>query len=63
MKNIQEMTKELTTVMTELKEGSIDVAVASEMVNCSGKIINAQKVLLEYASLRKEKPDIKFLTK
>lgn len=62
MKNMQAVVKKLTVVMTELKCNKINVKVASEMVNCAGKIISAQKVQLEYAALRKEKPEIEFLT-
>jgi hypothetical protein len=31
------------------------------MNNTAGKIINAQRVQLEYAELRKEQPDIDFM--
>lgn len=36
-------------------------AVAGEMNNTAGKIINAQKVQLEYAALKKVAPSIAFL--
>jgi hypothetical protein len=61
MKNITELTTELTTLYQALKDGTIDVKFASEMNNTAGKIINVQKVQLEYAALRDEKPSIEFL--
>jgi hypothetical protein len=61
MKNITELTNHLTTLYQALKDGTIDVKVAAEMNNTAGKIINVQKVQLEYAALRSEAPEIKFL--
>jgi len=63
MKNITELTQNLTQLYAALKDGTIDVKVAAEMNNTAGKIINVQKVQLEYAMLRKEAPSIKFLEK
>ena len=61
MKHISELTTELTELYEGLKVGTIDVKVATEMNNTAGKIINAQRVQLEYADLRKEQPDIDFM--
>ena len=61
MKHISELTTELTELYEGLKVGTIDVKVAPEMNNTAGKIINAQRVQLEYAELRKEQPDIDFM--
>jgi hypothetical protein len=61
MKNVTELTAQLTELFTALKDGSVDVKVASEMNNTAGKIINAQKVLLEYAAVTKATPKILFL--
>lgn len=61
MKHISELTTELSALYDGLKNGSIDVKVATEMNNTAGKIINAQRVQLEYAELRKEQPDIDFM--
>ena len=61
MKHISELTKELTALYEGLKVGTLDVKVATEMNNTAGKIINAQRVQLEYADLRKEQPDIDFM--
>ena len=62
MKNITELTVQLTDLYNALKDGTIDVKVASEMNNTAGKIINVQKVQLEYAALRDESPVIPFLS-
>lgn len=61
MKNITELTTQLTKLYQALRDGTIDVKVAAEMNNTAGKIINVQKVQLEYAALRDEAPSIKFL--
>jgi hypothetical protein len=61
MKHISELTTELTELYEGLKVGTFDVKVATEMNNTAGKIINAQRVQLEYAELRKEQPDIDFM--
>lgn len=61
MKHISELTTELTTLYEALKSGGVDVKIATEMNNTAGKIINTQRVQLEYAELRKEQPDIEFM--
>lgn len=61
MKNIKELVDGLTALFDEIKRGDVDVKLASEMNNTAGKIINAQKVQLEYAALRKVAPSIAFL--
>lgn len=61
MKNITDLTTSLAELYNDLKVGAIDVKVASEMNNTAGKIINAQKVQLEYAALTKHTPHIPFL--
>jgi hypothetical protein len=61
MNNIVELTAHLADLYKDLKNGTIDVKVASEMNNTAGKIINAQKVQLEYAALRNAAPNIPFL--
>ena len=61
MKNIKEVREQLTEVFKDLRDGSLEPKVASELNNSAGKIINTLKVELEYFSLRKEKPKIKFL--
>ena len=61
MKNITELNKHLTDLYQALQNGTIDVKTAAEMNNTAGKIINVQKVQLEYAELRSEAPIIPFL--
>ena len=61
MQNIKQLRNELSNVFTGLKDGSIEPKTATEMNNAAGKIINTVKVQLEYAALRKEKPEIDFL--
>jgi hypothetical protein len=61
MRSITELNKHLTDLYTALKDGTVDVKTAAEMNNTAGKIINVQKVQLEYAALRDEKPSIEFL--
>lgn len=62
MKHISELTTELSSLYEGLKNGTVDVKVATEMNNTAGKIINAQRVQLEYAELRKEQPHIVFMS-
>jgi hypothetical protein len=61
MNHISELTTELSTLYTGLKNGTVDVKIAAEMNNTAGKIINTQRVQLEYAELCKQQPDIDFM--
>jgi hypothetical protein len=61
MNHISDLTTELSALYHSLKDGTIEVKIATEMNNTAGKIINAQRVQLEYADLRKEQPDINFM--
>jgi hypothetical protein len=61
MKNISELTTELAELYEALKNGTIEVKTATEMNNTAGKIINSQRVQIEYASLRKVAPNIPFM--
>jgi hypothetical protein len=61
MKNIKGLVEELSALFGKIERGEVDVKVASEMNNTAGKIINAQKVQLEYAALKKVAPSIAFL--
>ena len=62
MKHISELTTELSALYDGLKNGTVDVKVAAELNNTAGKIIHAQRVQLEYSELRKEQPNIKFMS-
>jgi hypothetical protein len=61
MRNVVELREELSRVFMGLKEGAVQSKDASEMANLAGKMINSAKAQLEYHSLRKDKPSIKFL--
>jgi len=61
MKNITEVRKEAVKIFDELRSGDLKTADAKELNNTIGKIIGTTKVQLEYAALRKEKPEIPFL--
>lgn len=61
MKNIEELRNELSEVFDGLKKGDLNPKVASEMSTAANRIIQALKVQLEYATLNKVKPSIKFL--
>lgn len=61
MKNIKDLVDELSALFGKIETGEVDVKVAGEMNNTAGKIINAQKVQLEYAALKKVAPSIAFL--
>lgn len=61
MKNVVELRNNLAKLFGQIKSGEIDCKKASEMNNSAGKMINSLKVELEYASLCKVKPHIKFL--
>jgi len=61
MENIKELVDGLAVLFDEIKTGAVDVKKAGEMNNTAGKIINAQKVQLEYAALKKVTPSIAFL--
>lgn len=61
MKNIKELRSELSGIFAGLKNGTLDVKVASEMNNSAGKIINTVRAELEYSALSGEKRKIDFL--
>ncbi len=61
MKNVTELREELSKVFMSLREGDVEVKVASEMNNSAGKIINTLKVELEYNQACKNNKKIKFL--
>ena len=61
MRNIEELRNGLIGLYDKIKNGEIEHATAKELNNSAGKIINTAKVQLEYASLKKENPEIPFL--
>lgn len=61
MKNVIELRNELCEVFDGIRNDTIKLGVAKELVNAAGKIINSVKLELEYAALRKEVPIVEFL--
>ena len=62
MKNVEALRAELAIVFAALKAGTIKPGEAAELANVAGKMINSAKVQVEYYALRKEVPQIAFLT-
>lgn len=62
MKNVTELTAQLSRVFKGIEDGTIDLKKAAEMNNAAGKIINAQRLLLEVATLNKTPVTNAFLT-
>ncbi len=61
IETIGKLREELSSVISGLKDGTIDTKTATEINNAAGKMINSCKVQLEYAALQKKEPKIKFL--
>ena len=62
MQHIRDVRKELSEVFANLKSGDLKAPEATEMINCTGKIIASLKVELEFYSLCKTTPNIPFLS-
>ena len=62
MKNANELRNNLSEVFEQLRAGTIKPGEASELANIAGKMINSAKVQVEYYALRKESPNIPFLS-
>lgn len=60
-KNIKELRDTLLEDYDMLRKDPRRVVQVGELANVAGKIISSAKVELEYAALRKEKPDVEFL--
>lgn len=61
MKTMRELRNQIIATTEGLKNGTVDIKIAIELNNAAGKIINTVRTQLEYAKLRKEKPEINFL--
>jgi hypothetical protein len=59
-KNITELRLQLAEWLAELGNGEIKRDDAKELANMAGKIIKSVGTQIEYAALRKEKPEIPF---
>jgi hypothetical protein len=62
MNSIEDVREQLSLVFKDLRAGLIKHKDAAELNNSAGKIISSLKVELDYYALRKEKPNIKFLS-
>lgn len=62
MKNATELRSELSVVFASLKGGQIKHKEAAELANLAGKMIASAKVQVEYYALRKEAPQIDWLS-
>jgi len=60
-KTIKELRDEILEDRQALKSGQMELKIFAEMTNAAGKIINTVRSQLEYAKLRKEKPQIDFM--
>ena len=54
--------EQLADVFAKVKSGEIDIKQAAELTNLAGKMINSAKAQIEYYALRKESPEITFLS-
>ena len=61
MQNITELRKSLSENYEAIKDGSMELKVASELANVAGKIINSLKVELEYNLKMDYKKKIEYL--
>lgn len=63
MKNVKEVTNQLSDVFNKLMAGEIDCKTADALANVSGKLIKVNLGQLQYFDLRKEKPELSFWNK
>lgn len=61
IENVKTLRNELCNAFLWVKDDPRRGAQVKEMANVSGKIINSVRLEIEYAGMRKEKPDIEFL--
>lgn len=59
--NVTELRQSLSSAFAGLSNDELSIKAATEISNMAGKINATLKSQLEYAKLRKEKPDIPFL--
>jgi len=60
MKNVKELTSELSDVFAKLKAGAIECKDADALANVAGKLIKANVGQLTYYEQRKETPTLPF---
>ena len=61
MTNITELNKSLCDAYMTLSKDRAFCPQAHEMANMAGKILNAQKIQMEYAKMTNSRPDIEFM--
>lgn len=61
MKTAYQLREELCEVFDKIKNGEMPPRTAREMIKSTNAQIALAKVQLEYAAMRNEKPEIKFL--
>ena len=61
IKNNTDLRKMICKTMIDVRSGSCDTAVASEVNNAAGKIVQTVKLDMEYSRQRKETPVIEFM--
>lgn len=62
MQNINELTQYMLGVVQDIRLGKLDPRAAKELNNAAGKAMGTVRLQLDYAKLRKEKPEIPFLS-
>jgi hypothetical protein len=58
---ITELRDDLLQTYGEIGHGRIQLGMAKEKANTAGKILKSAAIQVDYAALRKEKPEIAFL--
>lgn len=61
IKNVKDVRDRLEVLYLNLESNATKAVDGKEMANVMGKMLSSAKLQLEYANLRKEKPNIKFL--
>jgi hypothetical protein len=61
MTQVNEMRASLSAVFDDLREGKIKPSEAQALANLAGKVLSSAKVQVDYYTMRKETPTIKFL--
>jgi hypothetical protein len=61
MKTVTEVHQDLQQAFDDLKSGSLDVKIASELHNNVGKQIGLVKLQIEYQNITKRTDEIEFL--
>jgi len=63
MNNIRDLEVELCNVFDDLKKDPRRCAQAKELANVAGKIINTQKISMDYAAMNKKTVALPFMSR